>query len=111
KFNYIRRCPAANLTGSQGFDYSMLRLKVYNPNNTRGFDLKDIRHPSSTILILDTDGAFDYLLTNGGSIQNALNAAPRHLNTVDALFCDYHTEIIGVQQLNAKWNNVYTNPN
>jgi prepilin-type N-terminal cleavage/methylation domain-containing protein len=112
KWTTIRRCPADGSAdpSAQGYSYSMVRLIV--TSNFRGFSLKKIGHPSNAIMLLDSNGQADFIGANGGSLSgNVLPVADRHQGTIDALFCDYHVEMIPSAQLNAKWSTVYSNPN
>ncbi|HUJ11534.1 MAG TPA: type II secretion system protein [Verrucomicrobiae bacterium] len=114
------RRPAQTFPGRYG--YSMVRLVVYPSSyplgGFRGFYLRDVTKPSSAIVMLDTDGGSDvtkpFIGSSGGAafpanVQTILDRHPQQ--TIDALFCDGHVEIITWLKLNANWSSQYSNPN
>jgi prepilin-type N-terminal cleavage/methylation domain-containing protein/prepilin-type processing-associated H-X9-DG protein len=109
----VRRCPGDVFTynvDNPTPSYSMVRPSPVPANlgGWRGFRLTDVRKQASMILILDSDGTL-FLGPSGGSL--AADVQPilsRHLQTVNALFADFHVENITWQTLNQNWNTIYS---
>jgi len=109
----VRRCPGdtfntnvSNPTPS----YSMVRPSPVpsSLSGWRGFRMVDVTKPSSLIIMLDSDGTV-FMGPSGGTLDpNVKNVLPRHIQTINTLFADFHVENMTWQNLNGNWNTRYS---
>ena len=106
----VRRCPGDTFNTNvvnPPTSYSMVRPSPVpaSLNGWRGFRLVDVSKPSSLIILLDSNGADLYVTTLAADVQPIL---PRHIQTINALFADFHVENMTWQNLNGGWNTRYS---
>ncbi|HVM60287.1 MAG TPA: type II secretion system protein [Verrucomicrobiae bacterium] len=112
----MRRCPADTFNFNMDNptpSYSMVRPSPPPNNNWRGFSLRDFRTPSSSIIMLDSNGGVTaQFIGPSGDPSLATTVEPivgRHpLTTIDCLFADFHVEPLTWQTLNKNWNSIYS---
>jgi len=113
----MRRCPGDTFNSNLSTpppSYEMVRPSpVPNYlNGWRGFSLRDFHAPSSSIILLDANGAnsAEFVGPSGGTLASEVEPIiGRHpQTTIDCLFADFHVEPVTWQTLNQNWNSTYS---